>query len=255
MNWKKIAKVVGAVVLLVGGFVLTIAANQSRINTPTQNINVLFSNPAIQFINQNDVYEIVKNDLDTLKGLNLKEVDLKALENEVRSNNYVENCEAFINNKNELSFRIQQKQPLFRVLHENGVSYYVDNAGLKFSKSPKFTANVPIATGKIIYQVDSLNTQTGNAINDLVKLFAYADEHETVKALITSVDVRENGDLVITPRMGKHLVNIGSPTNLDDKFNRLIVFYNQGLNKIGWEQYAEINLKFNNQIIAKKKKL
>ena len=115
--------------------------------------------------------------------------------------------------------------------------------------------NVPIATGHVVYDVDSLGVQQSKGINDLVQLFQYANNHEEVNALITSVDVQENGDLVMTPRTGKHTVNLGSPVNLDDKFNRLTIFYREGLNKIGWDNYSEVSVKYNNQVIAKKKEL
>lgn len=254
-KWKKITKFVAVIVVFALLLILTISANFKRNQTPTSDIHVEFENEELRFIDKSTILGILENDLDTLKGLRIQEVDLERVEKEIEENEYVENCEAFINNVLNLSFKINQKEPLFRVFHANGVSYYVDNKGIKFPISSTFTANVPIVTGILDYEVDSIGMQRGEAINELVKLFEYAQQEKTVKALITTVNVESNGDLVITPRIKGHKVNIGNAQDLDDKFRRLTIFYKEGLNTLGWDQYSEINLKYKDQVIAKKKEL
>jgi cell division protein FtsQ len=45
---------------------------------------------------------------------------------------------------------------------------------------------------------------------------------------------------------------VGGADNLEDKFERLFVFYRMGLNKTGWARYNIINIKFKNQVVCSK---
>lgn len=252
-HWKSIAKITVFCLGVIAFLVLTIASNQKERFTNTNDITVEIENPELQFVDAFEIKKSILNNNDSIEFVSIRQLNLQEIEQTIEQNEFVENCEAFINNKKSLGLRIQQKQPLFRVLHQNGVSYYVDKSGIKFPKSSKFTANVPVVGGTIVYDVDSLGVQQSKSINDLMQFVEFTATNEMVKALVSSIDVEANGDLIITPRVGKHLINIGSANNLEEKFNRLFIFYKEGLNKIGWDQYDEINLKFKDQIIAKKK--
>ena len=58
----------------------------------------------------------------------------------------------------------------------------------------------------------------------------------------------------LVPRVGEHTILLGRPTNVEDKLGRMKEFYTEGLNKVGWNKYSQISLKYNNQIICKKNK-
>lgn len=250
--FKKILKWAGFVAIFLALFAFTIVANKKRSGAAVSAVNVEFEEQGVGFVQEEDILKFFPQ-ADSLNFGKMNEIELKKIENEVLGNEYVENSHAFINNREQLTLKVSQKEPLFRVFHGNGVHYYVDRTGKKFPISPTFTANVPLATGKIIYDVDSLGVQQGQAINDLIMFFEFVNEEESLKALVSRVDVRANGDLVFTPRMGQHVVNVGRPTELEDKMNRLTIFYKEGLNKLGWDKYKEVSLKYRNQIIAKKK--
>ena len=252
-NWKNIAKLIAIVLAGIAFLALTIASNNVERTTDIQNLNISLTDTKLRFVDEMDIRNSLVQSGDSSTQISLQQIDLNSLEKQIETNEFVDNCEAFINNKKQLNLKIQQKQPLFRVLHQSGVSYYVDNSGIKFPKSSKFTANVPVVSGLIVYDVDSLGVQQSKSINDLVKFFRYTAQHEVLNALVTGVNVQQNGDLVMIPRTGKHTVRIGSADRLDQKFERLFIFYKEGLNKMGWDQYDEINLKFKDQIIAKKK--
>ena len=66
------------------------------------------------------------------------------------------------------------------------------------------------------------------------------------------LNILPNGTIEMVPRVGEHVVYLGSPTNIDSKLERLRKFYIYGLNKAGWNKYNYINVEFSNQIICKK---
>lgn len=248
---KKIIKWTLFVAFLVALFAFSLIANQKRNIANVGQLNVEFVDQNLHFIKDQDIVKILPQ-IDSIGYGITGEMNLQEIEQKIHKNAYVENCDAFINNREYLTVKVKQKVPLFRVFHENGVSYYVDRMGIKFPISNTFTANVPIASGRITYDVDSLGVQKGQAIKDLITFFEFVNNDELYQALVSHVEVKSNGDLFFTPRTGKHAVNIGSTENLEDKMNRLVTFYKEGLNQGRWDKYKEVSVKYENQIIATK---
>jgi len=64
--------------------------------------------------------------------------------------------------------------------------------------------------------------------------------------------VNERHELELIPRKGNHVVLLGDTQELKEKMNKLFIFYTQGLNKIGWNNYQVINIKYKNQVVCSK---
>ena len=79
------------------------------------------------------------------------------------------------------------------------------------------------------------------------------NKSELWSAEIQQFFVNEEGDIEFIPRVGNHTVVLGNDQFLDEKFNKLIHFYKEGLNKKGWDNYKVINLKYKNQVVCIKK--
>ena len=54
--------------------------------------------------------------------------------------------------------------------------------------------------------------------------------------------------------MGGHVIELGRPGDYEQKFDRLKVFYEKGLGEVGWDRYSRINVDYENQVVATKKK-
>ena len=88
-------------------------------------------------------------------------------------------------------------------------------------------------------------------IKKVYTLSTYVQENEFMEALTEQIFVDDNSDLVIIPKIKNQRIVIGDTTLIPEKFEKLILFYQEGLNHIGWEKYHTINLKYKNQIVCK----
>jgi len=74
--------------------------------------------------------------------------------------------------------------------------------------------------------------------------------------LIGQSYLEKNGDFVLIPIVGDLKIVFG-PANSDksviDKFTRLKIFYKEGIPYEGWQKYTEINLKYDGQIVCRKR--
>ena len=70
------------------------------------------------------------------------------------------------------------------------------------------------------------------------------------KNQVVQINVLNNGYMEIVPRIGDHIIFLGTPSHVDKKLERLRKFYLYGLNKAGWNKYSYISVEFDNQIIG-----
>ncbi|WP_234408917.1 hypothetical protein [Marinilabilia salmonicolor] len=73
-------------------------------------------------------------------------------------------------------------------------------------------------------------------------------------AQIEQVYVKRNGDFVMVPRVGDHLILLGPPERVEEKLRNLRALYKQGLSPREWNNYQVINLKFKGQVLCSKKR-
>ena len=57
----------------------------------------------------------------------------------------------------------------------------------------------------------------------------------------------------MAPKIGDHVIELGSPDDLDSKFDNLLAFYRKGMPRAGWDTYSKISLKFKDQVVCTKK--
>jgi cell division protein FtsQ len=67
------------------------------------------------------------------------------------------------------------------------------------------------------------------------------------------VDINPSREFEMVPKVGNHIVVFGNGEEIADKFRKLFIFYNDVLNKTGWNKYSAVNLSYKNQVVATRK--
>lgn len=178
------------------------------------------------------------------QGQPLQQIDVRKIEEEIRQNPFVETAECFKTQGGHVKINLTQRLPVIRVKADTGEDYYVDAHG-EIMPNTRYTSNLVIATGNINrpYAQKKLS-RIGNLI--LRSTFWQSQ--------IEQLNVLADGSIEMVPRIGDHIVYLGSATNIQKKLDRLEKFYRYGLSEAGWNKYSYINLEFDNQIICKKRK-
>ncbi len=203
------------------------------------------------FINKDDIRSILFRKGDSLVGSPTKMINVKELEFLVTENKYVEKASIYADIKGNVQVEVTQRKPVMRVFAHNNRSFYIDTKGAKMPLSRNYSADVLVANGNIdepyggIY--DSVKTQL---VKDLYELCMYISKDDFWNAQIEQIYVKANKDLVLIPRVGNHKIVFGTISDMELKFDNLMIFYKQALPKVGWNTYSEINLKYKGQIVA-----
>ena len=204
----------------------------------------------VHFINQQDVLDYINNNGQSLViNQRIKDIDKSEIEVRIEKNSYVANAEVFTNFEGKIKVKVEQKNPIYRVFNNNGVSYYVDQFGGNIPISSKFTPRLIVVTG---YLPENSSEEAKSKTQEIINLVNFIEEDEFWDAMIGQFYLAKNGDFILYPKISEHKVILDSADNLEEKFKYLNIFYKEAIKKVDWTKYNTINLKYKGQIICTK---
>ncbi len=171
------------------------------------------------------------------------EINTGKIEKLVQEDKAVRKAECFKTIDGTVKLRVYQRTPIMRIMSDTG-DFYLDSEG-EIMPSPKnFAAHVPLASGYIDEEY---------AKNELYKLALYLHANKQWNDEIKQIYIPKNKDIEVALRRGDHVVIMGKPEDWEENMEKLLLFYEKGLNKIGWNRYSVINLKYKDRVICTKK--
>src|SRR5574344_1420467 len=198
----------------------------------------------VDLITKSGVIQMLKKRGIKLVGKKMNEIDARSLEKEALHYPLVCNVECYKTLGGKVRIEVTQRIPILHIISENGEDYYVDNIGQPIPTLSSVLAYRPMVTGYVDKKY---------ATTLLYMMGVYIYYNDFWKASIQQINILPGHNIELIPRIGNHVVYLGSLSHYDMKLKRLMVFYQQGLSKVGWNKYSRISLEFNNQIICTKR--
>jgi len=245
INWKKITIVLVDMVLAVY-LVLAITA----FNCPDESsnvcreVNIHIEDGSVKgFLDQEEIKTLLQRARCYPVGDQMSNVDVRVIEEQLQKNPFVKNAQCYKTQTGHVNITVDQRLPVIRVKADNGDDYYVDAHG-NIMPNTHFASNLVVATGAIHQKY---------AQKVLKDIGCYLLNTPLWCNQVEQLNVLADGSIEMVPRVGDHIVYLGSPSNLERKLTRLEKFYKYGLSKVGWNKYSYIDVEFDNQIICKKR--
>src|SRR6185312_2721298 len=250
-TFKKVLVVSVWLLLISGTVVLLIAAMSKKNNDQIAGVEIKISGVQNNyFISKKDVMEMLekvnkgKLDKSTVNSLNLA-----AMENRLEKDQWIKKAEIFYDNNNVLQVKITEREPIARIFTISGASFYIDSSLTRLPLSNKFSARLPVFTSfpsdaKVLKRSDSV------LLDGIKTVSEYINARPFWMAQIDQIDITPAGGFELTPKLGNQLIRFGSADNCEEKFNKLIAFYEQVQTKIGWNKYSVVDVRFKNQVVG-----
>ena len=241
---KTISKI--CILLGVGAYFIyaIVTSNHSDWNQVCTGLNIAINDPdSTGFIAENEIRELLVANKLFPEGKAMKDIDLAKMEHVLIESPFIDEALCFKAADGHVTIRVTPRVPVLHVLNQSGEDFYIDNHGSIIPRGHHhidlivMTGNVPKQTAGKLY------APMGN--------FLTADTFWNRQ--IQEIHVNSEGEIELIPRIGEHIILLGDTSQLSDKLSRLKTFYKEGLNKVGWNRYKYISLKFNNQVICTKK--
>ncbi|MCK5776082.1 MAG: hypothetical protein KAH25_07900 [Bacteroidales bacterium] len=258
---KKIAnKVVWLVV-----FLLTIGiivwANIEHSNMACNNINVIMKTTNYPSLTSTDIIKSgVIESMPALLGQSIKNINIEELESYLATNSHLSKTKTFIGLNGNIWINTIPREAILRIFDEKGVNSYIGNNRVLMKNSRSHSQRIMVASGHIkaiSHKDQELILRSEKALpkmhNELYEMALYIKNDHFLNALIDQIYVQKNQELELTPKVGVKQIFFGKAENIEEKLEDLKTFYINGNDKIDWQKYQSINLKYKNQIVCSKK--
>lgn len=217
------------------------------------------------FLTKNELYK--RLDLAGLlpKGLQAKNLDPNKVEKFILKMSEVKSVRVYKKIGKEWNIDVVLRVPIARIFNSFNETYYLDAEGYKIGTSNFHTARVLVFNGNIQDRLNNENvTQIINnnylksirKLDDMYRISNYVCKDPFFHSLVSQVFVNEQNEFVFVPLVGDQIIEFGtaiSDEEVDVKFKKLKVFYEQAMPYEGWNKYGVIMIKYNGQIVCKKK--
>lgn len=261
-------------------------ASRHRAGVMTQELNIIVTDSAdINIINRRMVADWVDDAGLNPVGIRLNDINTKEINDFVKTHNFVENSKTYVDINGRVSIELTQQTPIARVITDAGYNFYITEDGYILPVQKYSAHYVPVITGQfglpfdkgfsgeLKRYVDSAEKKSDKNYLFLCKLINFVEYirgSEFWSAQIVQINVTtpksqaQRGDFVeggnsakdpeieLIPRVGDHVILFGKLENTEEKLDKLLIFYNEALNKEGWNNWGYINLRYNNQVVCKK---
>ncbi len=267
INYRKLL-IAGLWIFAIAGLTVSLAfVSKSEKNTVVQQLNIsIHNNEENLFLKEKDIEKFLKSRNKAIVSSKFKNISIPELEKVLNSHPAVENAEVSSDINGDVNVNITQRTPVCRIFNLDGESYYIDSQSKLMPLNENYSARVIVANGFITepyarryqYSVSQIKDnklfREVSILDDVLDVATYINADTTLSSLIHQVYVNEEKELELFPAIGNHKIIFGKAELLSEKFNKLKLFYTQGLNKAdSWTKYATINLKYKNLVVCTKK--
>lgn len=263
MKWLKIFFWVAFAIVVVVVLSMTKTTNNETISAkPAIYIKVDGENA---FLTEQELYtRLVRKGL-VYPNQKVENVKVGLIEEDIEKMSEVRTVKVYKSIGGPWNIDVELRKPIARIFNKYGETFYLDDLGYTMSTSYLYTARVVVVTGDISDQKDGSTVdkiinnaplKTKKLLDDIYRISYYVCNNPFLSAQIGQIHREKNGDFILIPQVGGQKIIFGtaiSDLEVEKKFKKLILFYQDGIAYEGWNKYSEINLKYEKQIVCKKK--
>lgn len=246
---RRIMQAVITLVVVTGSVLAILSASQIQNKTKLAGIDIRIKNEQFGFIDKDEVKaQLLSNRHIDLTKTSMKKLDIRQMEEILNASPWIEHAQLYVDNKHVLHVNITQRVPMARLFEKNGNSYYLDHTLRSMPLSDKYIHYTTVVTNVPELKDDSFATAFKAQVVALVKHIEHDSFWNAQVSQIIVTDDTTGFELV--PILGEHRILFGDTSNMQQKFDHLLAFYKKVLNRIGWDKYQVLDVRFNGQVVA-----
>ncbi|MFY0591413.1 cell division protein FtsQ/DivIB [Roseivirga sp.] len=246
----RVAGIIGGCVII---FLMISFVEKREVGYRIEDIDVEIENAFENFfIDEADVMSLImENEGDSVLGDKFGRVSLKAIENRIESHSFVKDAEVFRDLKGHLVVKARQNKPVARLISNRGESAYIGEDGDLLPVSTKYTARVPVITGRYVAKMlDLTNVKDREEDADIFDLVNHINADKFWTKQVGQIIINSSDDIIMYPQVGNQMLELGNAKNIENKFKNLKIFFKEIMPTKGWNTYKRVNVAFKDQIIC-----
>lgn len=198
------------------------------------------------------VAEIRRMVADSTIGMKLADINTYSIERSLMQSGVISTAEAYTCYPDILNIVVTQREPVLRIKADGG-DYYCDLTGYILPVARAKALDLPVVTGHLPVQLEPGQTEDPQASAWLNSLLAFTEKvrnNAYWSDEIEQIEVARDGNLTLYLRKRPFHILFGTASDLDEKFEKMAVFYKTILPTDQGAGYKVVNIKYKNQIIC-----
>ena len=216
-------------------------------NNDSSSFNRLIINVHSSFLDKTFIENFVSKEISS----DSQNINYNELENKFSSISHVKGVAIYKDLIGNLNIGISQYDPIARIISGKLSGNYINNEGHIFPISSRYSKRVLLLHLNDEFSNDKkmISSEFGK---DLLEMINYINNDKFFSKIISEIEINSNKNIVIHPQFSKQKIIFGYPDDLEEKFEKINLFYNKIVPAKGWNTYKTVNVKFKNQIICDK---
>ena len=223
----------GLIAFLMG---FSIQRNDQRF---VQDLSVTFIKNDQPFMALEAVNKLLIQNKDSLLTTPKETLVLKEMEARLVLHPMVRKAQVYVTIDGVLGAKIEQRKPIARV--SGAESFYIDEDGIPMPLSPLYAARVPLVNGDALLYVGQVH-----------ELILTLNQDAFMGPRLVSITVGRDGQMVIGLRDTDFAIVLGPVVRVQEKLNNFKAFYQKLAQTEELKGYKNIDLRYNNQVVATK---
>jgi len=200
------------------------------------------------FLNNEDVKNMLIDDRHIdINHVPVGKLDIHAMENIIAANPWVGEAQVYVDNNRLMHVSVTQRVPVARIFENDGNSYYIDTTLSALPLSDKYVYYTTVVTNVPEMKNDSLSKSLKAQV---LKLVRFVEADTFWNAQVSQIIMDSDYSFEIVPVLGNQKILLGDTARLAEKFDNLFLFYRNILNRVGWDKYETLDLRFKDQVVA-----
>ena len=200
------------------------------------------------FIEQQEILDLAIGRQQTdLEHTPISNLDIHGMEQVIMADPWVANAQVYVDNECVLQMYVTQRIPVARVFDKNSRSFYLDTTLSIMPVSRNYTYYTTVITNMPDLVNDSISWSVRK---DVITIVRKLQSDAFWNAQVSEIVVDTPGMYELVPILGNQRIIVGDVTRLNDKLDNLFAFYKNVLNRIGWDKYETLDLRFAGQVVA-----
>ena len=257
---KKTIGVISVFILLLVGVV---AMHIVRLHSIVKGVEVTIDpNGGCLLLSESDVDSLVRSAVPGLDNLKIGDVDRASVEEAVMECPYVKNVAVKVSNGGRMIVAVTQHRPVVRMFFQDN-EFYLSHDGGYMPLTRHHYCHILVGSSEYnepvlhhpeyISLADTASHTRALGIEYVWHVARYLDDHPAYGEVFDQINVDAKGDVVLIPKLGNMSVVLGDTSLLDEKFENLWSFFDQGVKQVGWNAYSSVSVKYKGQVVCKRR--
>jgi len=248
---RKILQTLVTVLVVAGCVTAIMSASKMQDSRKIKGLDIRIRNDQYHFIDKQQVKTMLFSSEMNLAKTNLKKLNTHLIEKVMDENPWVADAQVYVDNAKVMHIYLTQRVPVARLFDQSGNSYYLDRSLKAMPLSDNYIHYTTVVTNVPVFNNDS----TGRALDTAMKaqilsLVKFIGKDTFWNAQVSQVVVTDDRTFELVPVLGNQKIIFGDTSRMQEKFDNLFAFYKRVLNRVGWDKYETLDLRFAGQVVA-----